>query len=107
MRIASRPVERRALCRDRRRPCGSRRHPLSLLHPGNEHPGLSNCTFTSYEQRQATASGRFLYCIANPYYVGEGDYPRAYGARAHLHRALTRLSAAIELHPAPYPANVN
>src|SRR6478736_2867197 len=55
------------------------RYPFCIQ--GNEHPGLSNCTFTSYEQCQATASGRFLYCIANPYYVGEGDYPRAYGRR--------------------------
>ena len=55
------------------------RYPFCIQ--GNEHPGLSNCTFTSYEQCQATASGRFLYCIANPYYVGEGDYPRANGRR--------------------------
>ena len=37
--------------------------------PGDEYPGLSNCTFTSYEQCQATASGRYLSCTANPYYV--------------------------------------
>ena len=55
------------------------RYPFCIQ--GNEQPGLSNCTFTSYEQCQATASGRFLYCIANPYYAGEGDYPRAYGRR--------------------------
>jgi hypothetical protein len=30
---------------------------------GQTYPGLSNCTFTSYEQCQATASGRTLYCI--------------------------------------------
>ena len=29
-------------------------------------PGLSNCTFTSYQQCQASASGRFLPCVANP-----------------------------------------
>ena len=55
------------------------RYPFCIQ--GVDQPGLSNCTFTSYEQCQATASGRFLYCIANPYYVGEGDYPRAYGRR--------------------------
>src|SRR6476646_7333803 len=55
------------------------RYPFCLQ--GDEYPGLSYCTFTSYEQCQATASGRFLYCIANPYYVSEGDYPRAYGRR--------------------------
>jgi hypothetical protein len=48
---------------------------------GNDQPGLSNCTFTSYEQCQATASGRFLACIANPYYLGNGDDPRAYVGR--------------------------
>jgi len=55
------------------------RYPFCIQ--GNEHPGLSNCTFTSYEQCQATASGRFLYCIANPYFVGESDDRRAYGRR--------------------------
>lgn len=50
---------------------------------GNDSPGLSNCNFTSYEQCQATASGRFLSCIANPYYNSGGGYdPRPYrGAR--------------------------
>jgi len=32
------------------------RYPFCLQ--GDEHPGLSNCTFTSYEQCQASASGR-------------------------------------------------
>jgi len=51
------------------------RYPFCIQ--GQEYPGLSNCTFTSYEQCQATASGRILSCIANPYYVGDGD-PRSY-----------------------------
>ena len=55
------------------------RYPFCIQ--GNEHPGLSNCTFTSYEQCQATASGRFLYCIANPYFMGESDDRHAYGRR--------------------------
>jgi hypothetical protein len=46
---------------------------------GEESPALSNCTFSSYEQCQATASGRFLSCIQNPYYSG-GDR-RAYRGR--------------------------
>ena len=49
------------------------RYPFCIT--GDDQPGLSNCTFTSYEQCQATASGRFLTCIANPYYVGPGDVP--------------------------------
>jgi hypothetical protein len=47
------------------------RYPFCLQ--GNDQPGLSNCTFVSYEQCQATASGRFLWCIPNPFYVGERD----------------------------------
>ena len=47
------------------------RYPFCIQ--GDEQPGLSNCTFTSYEQCQATASGRRLWCIANPYYVGGSD----------------------------------
>ena len=47
------------------------RYPFCIQ--GDEYPGLSNCTFTSYEQCQATASGRFLSCIANPYYLSEGE----------------------------------
>jgi hypothetical protein len=56
------------------------RYPFCITGP--EQPGLSNCTFTSYEQCQATASGRRLWCVENPYYAGGGDDPRAYGRRA-------------------------
>jgi hypothetical protein len=49
------------------------RYPFCIQ--GDEQPGLSNCTFTSYEQCQATASGRRLWCIANPYYVGTREPP--------------------------------
>jgi len=55
------------------------RHPFCLQ--GDEYPGLSNCTFDSYAQCQATASGRFLYCVSNPFYVGETDDPYAYQNR--------------------------
>ena len=51
------------------------RYPFCIQ--GQEQPGLSNCTFTSYEQCQATASGRFLWCIANPYYAGVANGRRA------------------------------
>jgi Protein of unknown function (DUF3551) len=44
------------------------RYPFCLQ--GDDQPGLSGCSYTSYEQCQATASGRMLTCIANPYYVG-------------------------------------
>jgi Protein of unknown function (DUF3551) len=54
------------------------RYPFCIQ--GEEYPGLSNCSFTSYEQCQATASGRRLWCIENPYYnpgddVGLRGYP--------------------------------
>jgi Protein of unknown function (DUF3551) len=61
------------------------RYPFCLQ--GDEFPGLSHCTFTSYEQCQATASGRFLSCIANPYYVGDSEPPSA-GYRPLRGRAL-------------------
>jgi Protein of unknown function (DUF3551) len=54
------------------------RYPFCLQ--GDDSPGLSNCSFTSYEQCQATASGRRLYCIANPFYAG-GGAPAAYRER--------------------------
>jgi hypothetical protein len=53
------------------------RYPFCIQ--GDDQPGLSNCTFTSYQQCQATASGRRLWCIENPYYNPGGGYdPRAY-----------------------------
>jgi hypothetical protein len=57
------------------------RHPFCMQ--GDEVPGLSDCSYASYEQCQATASGRLLYCIANPYYVPGGD--RAPSAHRHRH----------------------
>ncbi len=57
-------------------------HAVGTLHPfciqGNQYPGLSNCTFDSYAQCQASASGRFLTCIANPFFAGRSYDPYAY-----------------------------
>ena len=58
------------------------RHPFCIQ--GNEFPGLSNCTFDRYEQCQATASGRFLYCMANPYFNQGEPYPAAYRSRHRI-----------------------
>lgn len=56
------------------------RYPYCLQ--GSEYPALSNCSFTSYAQCQATASGRLLYCTENPYYrPGDSYDPRAYRGR--------------------------
>ena len=53
------------------------RYPFCMQ--GNDAPGLSDCSYTSYAQCQATASGRNLYCIENPYYNPSGGYnPGAY-----------------------------
>jgi hypothetical protein len=52
------------------------------LQGGEEYPGLSNCTFDTYAQCQASASGRNLSCLANPYYRGESDDPYAYQNRS-------------------------
>jgi Protein of unknown function (DUF3551) len=54
------------------------RHPYCIQ--GDEYPGLSNCTYDSYQQCAATASGRFLYCMENPYF-NPGGGPRAYRGR--------------------------
>src|SRR5262245_46254172 len=51
------------------------RYPFCIQ--GDDQPGLSNCTFTSYEQCAATASGRRLWCIPNPFYVVHSDAPPA------------------------------
>ena len=48
---------------------------------GDAYPGLSNCTFDTYAQCLASASGRNLSCIANPYFVGASDDPYAYQNR--------------------------
>jgi hypothetical protein len=55
------------------------RHPFCIQ--GNDFPALSSCTFDSYEQCEATASGRFLYCMANPYFNPGAPYPASYRDR--------------------------
>ncbi len=51
---------------------------------GYEYPALSYCPFDTYEQCLATASGRNLQCVANPYYNGPSDDPYAYQNRGRL-----------------------
>jgi hypothetical protein len=34
---------------------------------GDDYAGAGDCGFTSYQQCQATASGRMAYCGVNPY----------------------------------------
>jgi hypothetical protein len=49
---------------------------------GDEWPGLSNCTFDTYAQSQASSSGGALTCIANPYFGDQSDDPYAYQNRS-------------------------
>jgi hypothetical protein len=35
--------------------------------------GLGDCSFMSYQQCMATASGRTAYCIANPYFNAKAE----------------------------------
>jgi hypothetical protein len=51
------------------------RHPFCIQ--GDEYPALSNCSFDTYAQCQASASGRRLSCTANPYFAGVSRDPRA------------------------------
>jgi uncharacterized protein DUF3551 len=51
------------------------RHAFCLQ--GDEYPGLSNCTYDTYAQCAASASGRFLTCVANPYFAGQTGDPYA------------------------------
>jgi hypothetical protein len=40
---------------------------------GSEYPGWNYCTFSSYPQCQATASGTDNECLANPWYNAAAD----------------------------------
>lgn len=51
------------------------------IQGGEEYAGLSTCTFDTYEQCLASASGRSLSCIANPYFGGQSDDPYAFQNR--------------------------
>jgi hypothetical protein len=51
------------------------------IQGSDQYPGLSTCTFDTYEQCLATASGRNLDCIANPYFAGQSDDPYAFQNR--------------------------
>jgi len=56
---------------------GTPAHAVGVRYPfciqGDRYPGLSNCSFETYQQCQATASGIGQNCIANPFYAGDND----------------------------------
>ena len=43
--------------------------------------GLGDCSFDTYQQCQATASGRLAYCDANPFYGSTDKSRRGYSER--------------------------
>jgi hypothetical protein len=48
---------------------------------------LGDCSFTTYQQCQATASGRYAYCDTNPYYnYAVEPQPRRHSQRARRYR---------------------
>jgi hypothetical protein len=53
----------------------STQYPFCLQ--GDDYPGWSNCTFTSFQQCQASASGTPDECMTNPWYQAGNDPPRA------------------------------
>ena len=85
----------------RRRAGPGGRQPSPLLLQGDEYPGLSACTFDTYEQRVATASGRKVYCIANPYFTGASDDPYAYQNAIGRFRRTTIQFHQVTIHSGP------
>jgi hypothetical protein len=41
---------------------------------GDDYAGAGDCGFTSYQQCQASASGRTANCVANPYLAATNPY---------------------------------
>ncbi|NVN86341.1 MAG: DUF3551 domain-containing protein [Rhodopseudomonas sp.] len=63
-------------------PAEARDYPFCIKGRDYDQP-LGDCSFTTYAQCQASASGRFAYCDANPYY-GYAAEPRQ--RRGHRNR---------------------
>jgi hypothetical protein len=71
-------------------PVQARDYPFCIKGQGYDSY-TGDCSFSTYEQCVATASGRFNYCDANPYYQGPAVYdeeapPRPRHYRRHHHR---------------------
>ena len=45
--------------------------------------GRGDCNFSSYQQCQATASGRDATCAANPYFNADAELQSGRGRRSH------------------------
>ena len=64
-------------------PAAARDYPFCIL--GKDYDGLGDCSFDSYQQCMATASGRFAYCDANPFFTGYAQPDRRPVRRAPRH----------------------
>jgi Protein of unknown function (DUF3551) len=63
-------------------PAAARDYPFWIK--GCDHGGgHGDCSFSSYQQCQASASGRLAYCDANPYFIAKAE-PQA--DRSHQSR---------------------
>ena len=49
---------------------------------GSDYPGWNYCTFTNYQQCQASASGTDNECLANPWYSAGGSEASPPGGNA-------------------------
>jgi hypothetical protein len=49
----------------------STQYPFCLQ--GEDYPGWSNCTFTGFQECQASASGTLNECMSNPWYQAGAD----------------------------------
>jgi hypothetical protein len=47
--------------------------------------GVGDCSFTSYQQCQASASGRIAYCDVNPYYESYAGVETRHRRKRHHH----------------------
>ncbi|MBN8960298.1 MAG: DUF3551 domain-containing protein [Rhizobiales bacterium] len=63
-------------------PAEAREYPFCLQSPGRSLPG--DCSYDTYAQCRASASGRFADCSANPWYAFSGpERPRQRRHRAY------------------------
>jgi Protein of unknown function (DUF3551) len=54
-------------------PAAAREYPFCIKGCDFGGSGIGDCSFTSYQQCQATASGRVATCAANPYFSAHDE----------------------------------
>ncbi len=63
---------------------------IRSVFKANEHPGLSYCNLHQLRAVPGDRVGRFLSCIANPYYISESEPPAVRVSSAARPRAAAR-----------------